>query len=395
LPEPQLRIVENLEEIARFFNARQQQDLKRYANYLLQNVYVVLVRTETFASAYRLFNVLNARGLPLSNADLVKNLLFSRAGDDEYEKQHIDDSWSELEEVLGIPDIDAFLSHHRTSITGAEAEKSLNEEYEGLIGRSSEKPSRFCDTLLNSARNYRRIVENEFPEGRQQRLIVSLLNVTYTDWIAPLLAFMNKPIDGITMAEFLELIDKITMQNWVRRLGKKARIRVYYRIIGIILRGGHGDEIRQTVRESANNEEFVSLISGDVYGLPSVDAILLRLELETQDESVTKLFAGRITIEHVLPQTMKDEYWTNRFTVESHRLWVHRLGNLTLLSGNKNSAAQYYEFPRKKQVYEKKNQKVSFDLTKEICKEDAWNVDTLQHRQDRLIALARKTWEII
>lgn len=395
LPEPQLRIVENLEEIARFLNGWNQTELKRYANYMLQNVYVVLVRTETFASAYRLFNVLNARGLSLSNADLVKNLLFSRAGDDEYEKKHIDETWSELEEVLGIDEMDSFLSHHRTSITGTEVEKSLSDEYGALLDESSVKTSQFCDTLLQSARNYSKIIGEDFPEGRQLRLITSLNSISYKDWVAPLLAFMNNSVADINMVNFLGLIDKVTMQNWVRRLGRKARTRVYYRIITSILRKGTGEEIRQIVRDAANNEEFLSLIDGDLYGLPSAYAILLRLEQESQDESVTKIFSGRITIEHILPQTMKDQYWKDRFTNETHRLWVHRLGNLTLLSGNKNSAAQYYSFPIKKQIYEKKNQKVSFDMTKEICLAEDWTEDVLQRRQNHLIEQARKTWEIL
>ncbi|NYY81265.1 hypothetical protein DMI65_14020 [Escherichia coli] len=47
-------------------------ELKLLAKYILQNVYIVFVQTDDFASSFRLFNVLNSRGLPLSNADLLK-----------------------------------------------------------------------------------------------------------------------------------------------------------------------------------------------------------------------------------------------------------------------------------------------------------------------------------
>ncbi|WP_411511982.1 DUF262 domain-containing protein [Escherichia coli] len=54
-------------------------ELKLLAKYILQNVYIVFVQTDDFASSFRLFNVLNSRGLPLSKADRLKNALFESA----------------------------------------------------------------------------------------------------------------------------------------------------------------------------------------------------------------------------------------------------------------------------------------------------------------------------
>lgn len=77
MEKPQRHLLENLEAIDGFLNGKDQQQLKLFANYILTKVYVVFVNTDSVKSAYRLFNVLNARGLPLSNADLIKNTLFS------------------------------------------------------------------------------------------------------------------------------------------------------------------------------------------------------------------------------------------------------------------------------------------------------------------------------
>jgi hypothetical protein len=68
-------IIENLESIDAFCTGKSEQVLKLFANYMLTKVYVVFVKTDSLKSAYPLFNVLNARGMSLSNADLIKNTL--------------------------------------------------------------------------------------------------------------------------------------------------------------------------------------------------------------------------------------------------------------------------------------------------------------------------------
>ena len=99
--------------------------MKKFANYLLQNVYLVLVRTESFESAYRLFNVINASGIALSNADLLKNLLFGRSSSLN-EQKRIETYWNSLEDIITLKNIDIFLSHYRTSLKGNNRSITLN-----------------------------------------------------------------------------------------------------------------------------------------------------------------------------------------------------------------------------------------------------------------------------
>ena len=158
--------------------------------------------------------------------------------------------------------------------------------------------------------------------------------------------------------------------------------------------GKTADELREIFRKGAQNSEFYELLGGELYGKPFDAAILLRLEEASQDDSVTKSYSGSLTIEHVLPQALKDDYWKARFTSDQHAMWLHRLGNLALLCGHKNYKAQYYDFDRKKKIYSDRNKKVSFDLTKEVCAEPEWTVDRVKARHERLLSLAREIWTI-
>lgn len=295
---------------------------------------------------------------------------------------------------MGLERLDSFLGHHRTALVATRARGTLHEEFESLIMKSGIGPFDFLDGLITSSRNYIRIQDGDFRNAETLRPLRSLQRVDYDEWIPPLLAFLNKPVADMEESEFVNLLEKITMQNWVRRLGRTARLTVYYQLINAIRDKKTAYDIRKIFLTNAKNEEFLSLLSGDVYQQPFANAVLLRLEEAMQDESVTKIYSGRITIEHVLPQTLKDEYWIKRFSEDEHKLWLHRIGNLALLCGSKNYKAQYYGFDRKKKIYTERNKIVSFDLTKSICTEEDWTAETIKNRHERLMILAEDTWSI-
>jgi len=394
LDAPQQRITENLEAIDSFFRQRDQQTLKLFANYLLMKVYVVFVKTESLKSAYRLFNVLNARGMSLSNADLIKNTLFSKLGAAQSQSDDLEDRWLELEDIVGIELLDSFLSHHRTSLMAAKARGSLHEEYRSIIDGFPSDPFPFLEQVIRSAKNFMRIWDCDFQDAASVRALNALWRVSYDEWIPPLLGYLNHPVQGLTEAQFLSLLERVTMQNWVRRLGRTARLTVYFKLISAIRAEKGADEVNGIFIAHANNDEFINLLGGEVYGKPFDAAILLRLEEASQDDSVTKTYSGRLTIEHVMPQALKDDYWKDRFNAENHGLWLHRLGNLAMLSGSKNYKAQYFDFDRKKKIYLDRDKKVSFDLTKEICTLAEWSEEALKARQERLVNLAKATWSI-
>lgn len=390
---PKQRFIENLQAVDGFVARHDENTLKKFANFLLSNVYVVFVTTDSLSSAHRLFNVLNARGLSLSNADLIKNRLFSRAGDDPAVAADINEAWLSLEEQIGIDRLDLFLGHHRTSEVAARTRKALSEEFEPLVSAAPSALA-FLQGLNRSAENYLRVLDDVIGEPKENRALRSLRRVTFEEWIPPLLAFLNAPLPDMPRAEFIDLLERITYQNWVRRLGMTARLTVYFQLISAIRRREAADVVRSIFRAGARDEEFRTLLDGEVYGEPFAHAVLLRLEEGGQDESVTKDFGGKITIEHVMPQALKDPYWRERFDEETHRTWLHRLGNLALLAGGKNYRASARSFPEKKAIFGERLATVSFDTTKPILGEPEWGMAQLEARQRTLLDLAMGIWAL-
>lgn len=396
LEPPQRHLIENAGVVDEFCKSLSAEELTRLTKFILKSVYVVFVTTFSFQSAYRLFNVLNARGLPLSNADLIKNSLFSQLNGQIGNSEKLEEAWLELEDIIGIDRLDTFFGHYRTAITATKARGTLHEEMEVLIKSSNDSPFVLLETFATSAEQYVRIVENDFSDPKTLRSLRALGRVKYDDWIPPLLAFLSNRVEGFSESEFVSLLEKITMQNWVRRLGRTTRLTIYYQLIRAIRDQKSADDIRAVFHNSAQNNDFLQLLGSDIYGQPFTSAVLLRLEEASQDESVTKTYAGEITIEHVLPQSLKDPYWVERFESVQHQQWVHKLGNLALLSGRKNYQAQNFSFDRKRAIYldKMKKKKVSFDITKDICDQAEWTANTIEKRHVDLLHLAQDIWFI-
>ena len=92
--------------------------------------------------------------------------------------------------------------------------------------------------------------------------------------------------------------------------------------------------------------------------------LLLRMDALMSDGSASYQHEV-VSVEHVMPQQPAPNSQWSTWVPDSavHQKWVHKLGNLTLLSRKKNSSASNYEFERKKTVYFTKGGICAFALT--------------------------------
>ena len=396
--------INNFKTLDDYLSEFDEATLIRFTRYILRNVYIVFVRTEDFASSYRLFNVLNDRGTPLSDGDLIKNKLFEQAAANHISSEMVEQKWSQLEEIIGIENIDRFLNintiankQDKDRVTPKPLPaytKRLTEEYDGQV-------LPLLSDLLASAKNYQNLREADF-EGITRKYVRSL-NLLQDEWFPAVLAFFNRAsreecFSVQDINTFLSAFEKVFYQGWIRKLIKSKREMMYFEVLTRINLGHDIQFIIEGINMYADNADFAHHIQGDLYEpspskVQMVRAVLLRLEEEMQDDSVEKSY-HRISIEHILPQNRREPYWQERFSEDSHAQLVQKLGNLTLLGGAKNSSAQNYSFPKKLESYARHNKKVSFDLTKEICDLDDWTQENIEDRQDRLVNQCLSLWSV-
>lgn len=397
--------ISNAETIKNYLTELSVDELKSLAKYILQNVYIVFVQTDDFASSFRLFNVLNNRGLPLSNADLLKNALFESASAHNKKSEQIESAWSQIEDMVGVRRLDKFLTLHKFSEKKDRDRvlaKGFDSFIENLQGQFSGDAIAMSLMLVNSAKNYTKILGNDFEHPLIRRKIASLSNLGVDEWIPPVMSFINRMTrtEDFTMEDFFQFIssfEKVYMHGWLKKQVKSQREKVCYSTLVAINNDMPFTSVINQINQHADNAGFTAALDDDLYEprpnqVNLIKAILLRLDMEQQDESVIKTYTGRITIEHILPQSLKDEYWIKRFTPNDHVFWLHKPGNLTLISGTKNSEAQHSDFIKKKSIYEKLNSKSSFDLTNDVCKFAEWGQAELKVRHENMKSQLKKLW---
>ena len=69
-------------------------NLLEYVKYFLTRVELVIIESENLGSALKIFETINQRGAGLNAMDLVKNLLFAKANESDFQK--IKDIWKEI-----------------------------------------------------------------------------------------------------------------------------------------------------------------------------------------------------------------------------------------------------------------------------------------------------------
>nr|WP_329884144.1 HNH endonuclease family protein [Xenorhabdus bovienii] len=299
--------------------------------------------------------------------------------------------------MVGVKRLDKFLTFHKLS-EKKDRDRVLQKGFESFISNLEEQFNgnaiEMSLVLVSSAKNYTRILENDFSHVQIKRRIVSLTNLATDEWIPPIMAFLNRMMkteefSWEEFSQFISVFEKVYMHGWLKKQTKSQREMVCYSALVAINNNMPLQKIISHIKQHADNMGVIECLDTDLYEprpnqVNLIKAILLRLDMEQQDESVIKTYTGRITIEHIMPQVLVNQYWIERFNSNEHSLWLHKIGNLTLISGVKNSEAQHFDFNKKKFIYEKLNNKSSFDLTRDVCKFKDWNVESLSQRHELL-----------
>ena len=188
----------------------------------------------------------------------------------------------------------------------------------------------------------------------------------------------------------------------IQRAKITDRIRRYTHLIRVIEKDEESNLYTSDSPLQLNRQEkqkIIHLLDGDIYNKYKTRSIrvyiLLRLDSYISDGKPNYDSHKRITIEHILPQNPKsDSQWNKWFPLEEDRdKYVHRLGNLVLLSRSKNSRASNFDFQLKKETYFNKPIAI-FALTIQVLKETEWTPEIIEKRQIYLLEQLKHIWQL-
>ncbi|UOF91553.1 DUF4357 domain-containing protein [Fodinisporobacter ferrooxydans] len=393
--DSQKAIMENALYFMERLNELDEETVKTLPLVLATLCFIVVVSTPNFDSAFRIFTVLNDRGLDLLPSDIFKARVIGAIPDNE--QDFYTSKWEDVEVSLGRDRFNKLFDHIRMIIQKRKGSANYKDEYEDIFSKVTGKFF-INDILIPYSDIYLKLVDYQSFYSHQPKIlkILSLLNrIDNNDWIPVAMYYIQQYKDNLE--GFLNLLEQFAGISMVLRKNFNWRMSKYSQILRQMEKGINifSEESLLTVSDD-DKRAVLERLNGDVYTELKDTVrryVLLRLDsLLTNgqpfyDHSV-------ITVEHVLPQTPKvGSEWLTNFPNPSE--YVHKLGNLVLLTRSKNSQAQNYDFNKKKTSYfQSKNGVTTFALTTQVIQENEWTPRVLEDRQKKLINLLRNAWDL-
>ena len=407
LKDSRLRYRENATLLLEKTKTLSPDDRNALWKFLANDSSLVVISTPDLEAAYRIFSVLNNRGLDLAPIDIIKaevlGLIRRMGGEDEahtYSKK-----WSKIESRLGRDAFGELFGHIRSIYAKQKQRATLVKEFKEHV-TEYKTPIDLVDKVIKpyaEVWNFVRDADFEATEYAEKiNEYLSWLNrVDFKDWVPPALVYFKRfRQQPKLLVEFFQSLERLTYFLLVTKVGINERIEIYAALTKEIEPDAFkGDLAALTtlILTDAQKHKFVAALDGDVYDdLPKARmALVLRLESLVRAPGVQ--LQDAVSLEHVLPQTPPDgSDWIKWFPDEDERNgWTHRLANLVPLDRNKNSSASNYDFAKKKDAYFKGKGKASpFVLTQEVRAENEWTPTLLAERQKRLVGVLAEHWDL-
>lgn len=385
---------------------------------LVDSMTLVTIECNSEASAFKLFETLNDRGLPLNAIDLMKNYLFGVAtsnDDINYDviRQYWENIISEIKPELTKPS--RFFRHYMMmasvpDITSPVTQYTLYDRFceiiDGIVAGEYEITVQdYIGDMVDKAPLYVDITQadTDLYTGRENTKINQLLSNLNT-----LGATQERTI-------LLRLFTEIdTSTKLIRSLSAIESFIFRWRVTNQTT-GTDVDEIHAELASNVFNqsdpikyltERLESKAPNDSEVEVSVRTnsfprngrtryVLAKMENDFfANNSSKRVDSEAIEIEHIAPRnpfgTKKYSAWVDYLNIgeETYKEYQNNIGNLTILNERMNARAQDKPFEQKKREYESSE----FAMTREICDFDEWSIETIEERRDRLAEITPQIW---
>jgi len=365
-----------------------------------QKIYVIRLDVRSDYDAFVLFETMNDRGVSLSEADLLKNHLLAAAGPHLAETQA---DWETIEGNLGGERLLKFVRHHWLSSRGMTSRAGLYPDIKRVVSRP-ETVAAYTEELCTASEYYEALRD---PGHRvwgafgpqDQRWIgarIDSLRLLRSDQIfVVLLAALETDLNAFP--RLLDLLIKFTFRyTTICNLSPSALLPVFIASAQYIRGRGRADadEIFERFLSQLypTDSQFHSAFSRKNVRYNG----LARYILKQLNEQISPRDAGHAgdphavtDLEHVLPKRFQRNWTVDRKDFPGGpEKYVHRLGNMTLLTTdlNRELGNQSYELKREAFAAD------SLEITRMIADEPRWTADAIGRRQNWMAGVATKIW---
>jgi uncharacterized protein with ParB-like and HNH nuclease domain len=387
-------------ELAKYFKDKKTESITAFVSKKVdEKLFFTSITVGDDIDAYKVFETLNARGVKLSTADLLKNYLFSKVfSRAEGEVESLEKKWYRINDLLGKTDITNYIRHFWNSRNyPAERKATLFKTIKKKV-ESYELSIDLINSLDESVLIYSALTnpDSEIWVGEQTKYIGEI-NILEVSQCFPLLMIAKQKFIEKEFTKLLRDIVALSFRyNTIGGQNPNELERVYGKASVAIFKGeivSSKDVFSKHLKDvymddnSFKNDFKNKQLNTNKYNV-LVKYILAKLEVQYGGTEFV-LTNKNLTIEHILPENPTDE-WVSNFQNADVQEYIFRIGNLTLLESAKNKEADRKPFEEKQVIYLTSNFKVS----KEQINYSIWNVSSIQARQSDMANKAATVWKI-
>ncbi|NEO53050.1 MAG: DUF262 domain-containing protein [Okeania sp. SIO3B5] len=407
--------------------------LKKFYAYFLKNVKLIRVKTASVAHALKIYSTLNHRGLPLDDMDLLKNLIFAKTKQKDYEKIKI--KWKKMIDLLyhsqerPMRFLRYFILARYAEDGNYIAEKEVYDWFlknESRCGYDTE-PILFVNDLLASTEAYVAFLSGNNIDGTVNRYLANIrcLSVNVRQHLILLLAAYKLP-----QYCFIELCRQVENLLFVAMLTSDRNQKAFD---GMILKWA--SELRQ-ITSTEEFDRFIAsqIISSKLLVADKFEKAFSKLNKSSFQPYQIKYILAKLTqyidetawgsgggiddlgnyilkldVEQILPEYPTQEVISSFDKPREIESYSKLLGNLTLLESSIKSAITNMSFTEKKLGYTNSRflltrtiaEKISVgnNTTIDLAVKDLktfikWDSHAIETRQEILTQLAKKVWDI-
>jgi uncharacterized protein with ParB-like and HNH nuclease domain len=406
-------------EIRNYFQQPEAPKVEDFFKFFGNRVLLVYVSSPDLEDAFRMFTVLNDRGMRLRGSDILKTSNLRAMYEnkvDEAEIRSWAQKWEEWEGEFG-EGFDGFLSQLRAVLVKDKARLSLLQEFDDNIYSTKifdKKAKTYVarQPLLTRGRETFQFIENYHKHYQQlfggnnfdlsnswkfDNLITLLNETSLADfWQPPLLRYRElfgekRILDFLINLEHKFCADWVTSQTPTDRITAMNKITAEIDEINNKADLNQDQKIAQLLASSVfayDKNRFRQILdAGDIYSRRFARYLLFKLDILLSGADIRMQVPTNMSVEHVLPQNPKDDsQWCNDFTDNDRTAWTNRLGNLVLISRRKNASQGRSDFVDKKEKYFKKNVE-PFPNSLRVIQKPKWDLATLKVHHAEVVTI--------
>ncbi|MGL2807355.1 DUF262 domain-containing protein [Helicobacter pylori] len=396
-----------------YLRKKEIEDINDFIEWLYFKVVFITITCPDADKALRIFNVLNARGLPLNATDIFKGELLKHAK--EHEREEFVSRWNDLSQKCSDNDlkIETLFSWYLTYLNPVTSKEKMEKRLVTWFNKLNKPPLEYFKGVEDFYNAYGEVLE-------MQDRHAHLLSYKDDDYLHVILCtsllhhYSDQDIEALK-----ELLVKFYYQNWVAGRTNSKIGQTCCNIINALKEKKSIENIASIVKQYLDNNNVTqhfkeNLQDSNLYTkfyftskTPKKNSwlkpILILVEYFVSDDPCPKRIQmdKNLHVEHILPQQPgSSSQWVKDFSEEERGLYTHSLANLTLLGGKKNITASNRDFKEKKEIYmghavklgkDKRGREETFrvmtcyKMTIDVAQYAEWTPKSLEKRKEELI----------